>query len=42
MPQFRGMPGPGSRCGWFGEQGEGGGIEGFSEGKSGKGTAFEM
>ena len=24
MPQYRGMPGPGSRSGWVGEQGEGG------------------
>jgi hypothetical protein len=23
MPQYRGMPGPGSRNGWVGEQGEG-------------------
>jgi hypothetical protein len=27
MPQYRGMPGPGSRSGWVGEQGEGGGGE---------------
>ena len=25
MPQCRGIPGPGSRSGWVGEQGEGGG-----------------
>jgi len=24
MPQYRGMPGPGSRSGWVGEQGGGG------------------
>ena len=23
MPQYRGMPGPGSRSGWVGEQGRG-------------------
>jgi hypothetical protein len=42
MPQYRGMPGPGSRSGWVGEQGEGGGDRGFSEGKLGKGITFEM
>jgi hypothetical protein len=42
MPQCRGMPGPGSRSGWVGEQGEGGGDRGFSEGKPGKGITFEM
>jgi hypothetical protein len=36
------MPGPGSRSGWVGEQGEGGGHRGFSERKLGKGVAFEM
>jgi hypothetical protein len=25
MPQYRGMPGPRSRSGWVGEQGEGAG-----------------
>jgi hypothetical protein len=42
VPQYRGMPGPGSRSGWVGEQEEGGGDRGFSEGKLGKGIAFEM
>jgi hypothetical protein len=42
MPQYRGMPGPGRRSGWVGEQGEGGGDRGFSEKKLGKGIAFEM
>jgi hypothetical protein len=42
IPQYRGMPGPGSRCWWVGEQGEGGGYSGFSERKLGKGIAFEM
>jgi hypothetical protein len=40
--QCRGMPGSGSGCGWDGEQGERGGDTGFSEGKPGKGTTFEM
>ena len=42
MPQYRGMPRPGSRSGWVGEQGEGGGDSGFLEGKLGKGIIFEM
>jgi hypothetical protein len=42
MPQDRGMPGPGIRSGWVGEQGEGGGYRGFLEGKLGKGITFEM
>jgi hypothetical protein len=42
MPQYRGMPGPGSRSGWVREQGEEGGNRGFSEGKLGKGITFEM
>jgi hypothetical protein len=42
MPQYRGMPGPGSRSGWVGEQGEGEEDRGFSEGKLGKGITFEM
>jgi hypothetical protein len=42
MPQYRGMPGPGSWNGWVGEQGKGGGNRGFSERKLGKGTVFEM
>jgi hypothetical protein len=41
MPQYRGMPGPGSGSGWVGEQGEGSGERGFSEGKLGKGVTFE-
>jgi hypothetical protein len=40
MPQYRGVPGPGSRGGWVGEQGKGEG--GFSERKLGQGIAFEM
>jgi hypothetical protein len=42
MPQYRGIPGPGSRSGWVGEQGEWGNDRGFSEGKPGKGITFEM
>ena len=42
MPQCRGIPGPGSGSGWVGEQGEWGGDKGFSDGKPGKGTTFEM
>jgi hypothetical protein len=42
MPQYRGMPGPGSRSGWVGEQGEGERIGDFLEGKLGKGIKFEM
>jgi hypothetical protein len=42
MPQYRGMPGPGSGSGWVGEQGEGGGDREFSEKKLGKGITFEM
>jgi hypothetical protein len=42
MPQYRGIPGPGSGSGWFGEQGEWGGDRGFSERILGKGIAFEM
>jgi hypothetical protein len=43
MPQYRGMPGPGSRSGsgWIEEQG-GGRYRGFLERKLGKGIAFEM
>jgi hypothetical protein len=41
MPKNRGMPGPGSRSGWVGEQ-DGGGYKGLSEKKLGKGIAFEM
>jgi hypothetical protein len=42
MPQYRGMPGPGSGSGWVGEQREGEGYRGFSERKLRKGIAFEM
>ena len=42
MPQFREMPGPESENEGVGEQGEGGGDRGFSEGKLGKGITFEM
>jgi hypothetical protein len=42
MSQYRGMPGPGSRSGWVGEQGERRGGRGFSERKLGKGITFEM
>jgi hypothetical protein len=41
MPQYRGMPGLGSRSGWVGEQG-GGGYRRLLERKLGKGIAFEM
>jgi hypothetical protein len=37
-----GMPGPGSRSGWVGEQGGGGEDRRFLEGKIGKGITFEM
>jgi hypothetical protein len=36
MPQYRGMPGPGSRSGWVGEQGEERRYSGFLEWKPGK------
>ena len=42
IPQCKGMLGSGSKSGWFGEQAEGGGIRGFSEGKPGKRISFEM
>jgi hypothetical protein len=42
MPQYRRMPGPGSRRGWVGEQGEEGEDREFSEGKPEKGITFEM
>ena len=32
MPYCRGMSGPGSRCGWVGEQGEGEEIGGLGRG----------
>jgi hypothetical protein len=40
MPQYGGMPGPGSRSGWVGEQGEVVGDRGFSERKLGKGITY--
>jgi hypothetical protein len=42
MPQYRGLPGPGTGSGWVGEQGESGGDRGFSEGKLEKWITFEM
>jgi hypothetical protein len=42
IPQYRGMPGSGSRSGWVGEQREGGEDRVFSEGKLGKGITFEI
>jgi hypothetical protein len=42
MPQYRGMPGPGSGSGWVGEQREREWDRRFSEGKPGKGITFEM
>ena len=42
MPQHRGMPGRGRESWWVGEQGEGRGDRGFSEGKLGKGITFEI
>ena len=42
MPQYRVIPGPGSRSGWVGEQGLGGKGWGFLEGKLEKGITFEM
>jgi hypothetical protein len=42
MPQYRGMPEPGSGSGWVSEQGEGGRDRGFSEGKLGKRITVEM
>ena len=41
MSQCRGMPGPGSRSGSVGEQGEGG-IGNFWKGKQERGMTFEM
>jgi hypothetical protein len=37
MPQYRGMSRSGSRSGWVGKQGEGGGDRVFLERKLGKG-----
>jgi hypothetical protein len=42
MPQYRGMPGPGSRSGWVGENGEVERDRGFLEGNLEKGITFEM
>jgi hypothetical protein len=42
MPQYRGMPGPGSRSGWVEEKGKEGEDRRFLEGKLGKGISFEM
>jgi hypothetical protein len=44
MPQCMGMPGPGSRSGWIGEQGEGEGHRGrgFLTVKPGKGITSEI
>jgi hypothetical protein len=44
MPQCNGMPGPGNRSGWVGQQEKGGEAtrRGFSEGKPGKGIKFAM
>jgi hypothetical protein len=39
MPQYRGIPGPGMGVGGLRSRGE---DRGFSEGKLGKGIAFEM
>jgi hypothetical protein len=36
MPQYRGMPGPGTGSEWVGEQGEEEEDRGFSKGKLGK------
>jgi hypothetical protein len=42
MPLHREIPGPERGSGWVGEQGDGGGDRGFSEGKLGKGITFKM
>jgi hypothetical protein len=42
MPQYRGMPGPGSGSGWVGTGGGEGRYRGFSERKLGKEIAFEV
>jgi hypothetical protein len=36
MPQYRGMPGPGSGSSWVGEQGDEGWDRAFSEGNKKK------
>jgi hypothetical protein len=38
MPQYRGLPRPGSRSGWIGEQGEEGENRGFFRKKTRKGN----
>jgi hypothetical protein len=40
MSQYRGLPGPGSRNGWVGKQGEGREDREFLEGKIEKGITF--
>jgi hypothetical protein len=42
MLQCRERPGPGSRSGWVGEQGQEGRDRGILEGKRRKGITFEM
>jgi hypothetical protein len=42
MPQYREIPGPESKSGWVGEQGERGGDRGFSEGTPGNKIRYEM
>jgi hypothetical protein len=42
MTWYRGMPGPGSRSGWVGEQQEAGSDRVFSERNPRKGITFEM
>jgi hypothetical protein len=41
-PHYKGLPGPGSRRRWVGEQGEGGRDKGFSEENLGKERTFVM
>jgi hypothetical protein len=42
MPQYRGLPGPGSRSGWVVEQGEGQRVGLFQRGNQEMGIRFEM
>ena len=42
MPQYRGIPVPGSRSGWAGEKEEKGRDRKVLEGKLGKGLTFKM
>jgi hypothetical protein len=42
MPQYRGMPGPGSRSVWVVEQRDRRGYRGFSERNLRKGLTLEM